>query len=184
MEGQGPKFFTQACKLRLEGIVSKRAVAPYLSRRTEDWLKVKCLNRQEFVIGGWMRSEKPGRELRSRLLGYYQGGKLVFAGKAGTGFGLAAGHELRARGSLSAELVAAVGNARTFSRGRDLAAWLGLVPRQATTGGKPRLLGISKRGNRYLRNATDPRRAHGSAEPRPADMSPSTHRLTEPHDAG
>ena len=48
-------------------------------------------------------------------------------------------------------LVAAVGNARTFARGRDLAAWLGLAPRQATTGGKPRLLGISKRGNRYLR---------------------------------
>lgn len=48
-------------------------------------------------------------------------------------------------------LVAAVGDARTFARGRDLAAWLGLVPRQATTGGKPRLLGISKRGNRYLR---------------------------------
>jgi transposase len=48
-------------------------------------------------------------------------------------------------------LVAAVGDAGTFARGRDLAAWLGLVPRQATTGGKPRLLGISKRGNRYLR---------------------------------
>jgi transposase len=48
-------------------------------------------------------------------------------------------------------LVAAVGNAATFARGRDLAAWLGLVPRQMTTGGKPRLLGISKRGNKYLR---------------------------------
>jgi hypothetical protein len=48
-------------------------------------------------------------------------------------------------------LVAAVGNAQTFSCGRDLAAWLGLVPRQATTGGKPRLLRISKRGNGYLR---------------------------------
>src|SRR3954465_3112416 len=48
-------------------------------------------------------------------------------------------------------LVAAIGNAETFARGRDLAAWLGLVPRQATTGGKPRLLGISKRGNTYLR---------------------------------
>ena len=47
--------------------------------------------------------------------------------------------------------MAAVGNARSFARGRDLAAWLGLTPRQATTGGKPRLLGISKRGNRYLR---------------------------------
>lgn len=48
-------------------------------------------------------------------------------------------------------LVAAVGDGRSFAKGRDLAAWLGLVPRQATTGGRPRLLGISKRGNRYLR---------------------------------
>jgi transposase len=48
-------------------------------------------------------------------------------------------------------LVAAVGNAATFGKGRDLAAWLGLVPRQATTGGRPKLLGITKRGSRYLR---------------------------------
>jgi transposase len=48
-------------------------------------------------------------------------------------------------------LIAAVGNAQTFTCGRDLAAWLGLVPRQATTGGKPKLLRISKRGNGYLR---------------------------------
>lgn len=48
-------------------------------------------------------------------------------------------------------LTAAVGDARSFGRGRDLAAWLGLTPRPATTAGKPRLLGISKRGNRYLR---------------------------------
>jgi len=48
-------------------------------------------------------------------------------------------------------LAAAVGNGATFARGRDLAAWLGLVPRQASTGGKSKLLGISKRGNKYLR---------------------------------
>ncbi|MGH9807292.1 MAG: IS110 family transposase, partial [Terriglobia bacterium] len=55
-------------------------------------------------------------------------------------------------GALNATaLVAAVGDARTFARGRDLAAWLGLVPRQATTGGKPRLFGITKRGSKYLR---------------------------------
>ena len=55
-------------------------------------------------------------------------------------------------GALNATaLVAAVGNAATFNRGRDLAAWLGLVPRQATTGGRPKLLGITKRGSRYLR---------------------------------
>ncbi|WP_108500926.1 IS110 family transposase [Paracoccus indicus] len=55
-------------------------------------------------------------------------------------------------GALNATaLVAAVGNAATFTKGRDLAAWLGLVPRQATTGGKPKLLGITKRGSQYLR---------------------------------
>jgi transposase len=55
-------------------------------------------------------------------------------------------------GALNATaLVAAAGDAETFARGRNLAAWLGLVPRQATTGGKPRLLGITKRGSKYLR---------------------------------
>src|SRR4051794_18283652 len=53
--------------------------------------------------------------------------------------------------TISTALIAAVGKAETFEHGRDLAAWLGLVPRQWTTGGKPRLLGISKRGNKYLR---------------------------------
>jgi transposase len=48
-------------------------------------------------------------------------------------------------------LVAAIGDGRTFGRGRDLSAWLGLVPRQATTGGRPKLLGITKRGSKYLR---------------------------------
>ena len=54
-------------------------------------------------------------------------------------------------GLISSTVIAAIGKAELFARGRDLAAWLGLVPRQSTTGGKPRLLGISKRGNKYLR---------------------------------
>jgi transposase len=53
--------------------------------------------------------------------------------------------------TIASALIAAVGKAKTFERGRDLAAWLGLVPRQFTTGGKTKLLGISKRGNKYLR---------------------------------
>jgi transposase len=53
--------------------------------------------------------------------------------------------------TVASALVAAVGRAESFNHGRDLAAWLGLVPRQFTTGGKPKLLGISKRGNKYLR---------------------------------
>ena len=53
--------------------------------------------------------------------------------------------------TIATALIAAVGKAETFEHGRDLAAWLGLVPRQFTTGGKPKLLGISKRGNKYIR---------------------------------
>ena len=52
---------------------------------------------------------------------------------------------------IATALIAAIGKAETFDHGRDLAAWLGLVPRQWTTGGKPRLMGISKRGSKYLR---------------------------------
>lgn len=67
-------------------------------------------------------------------------------------------------------LAAAIGDARCFGKGRDLAAWLGLTPRQATTGGKPRLLGISKRGNRYLRANL----IHGARAVLPAILSQDT----------
>ena len=67
-------------------------------------------------------------------------------------------------------LVAAVGDARSFGHGRDLAAWLGLTPRQVTTGGKPRLLGISKRGNRYLRTTL----IHGARAVLPAILAQDT----------
>jgi transposase len=67
-------------------------------------------------------------------------------------------------------LVAAVGNGQTFARGRDLAAWLGLVPRQVTTGGKPRLLGITKRGNKYLRKLL----IHGARSALPGLMNSGT----------
>jgi bifunctional non-homologous end joining protein LigD len=95
--GQGPEFFRHACELRLEGIVSKLANAPYRSGRGRDWLKAKCVNRQEFVVGGWMESEAAKRELRSLLLGYYRDGQLIFAGRVGTGFSLKTGRELMAR---------------------------------------------------------------------------------------
>ena len=61
-------------------------------------------------------------------------------------------------------LVAALGDGQAFARGRDMAARLGLTPRQQTTGGKPRLLGISKRGNRYLRKNL----IHAALAPLPA----------------
>jgi bifunctional non-homologous end joining protein LigD len=95
--GNGLQFFKQACKLRLEGIVSKLASGFYRSARGRDWLKVKCVNRQEFVVGGWMESEAAKRELRSLLVGYYTDGQLIFAGRVGTGFSLKAGRDLMGR---------------------------------------------------------------------------------------
>ena len=76
-------------------VVSKLATSPYRPRRTVEWLKIKCLHRREFVIGGWQESDKRGRSLKSLLLGYYdRAGALVFAGKGGTGFSLQLCHEL------------------------------------------------------------------------------------------
>jgi len=86
--GKGDAVFENACSMSLEGIVSKRAAAPYVQRRTRDWLKVKCHKRQEFVIGGYKLSTKASRAgFGSLLLGYHDGdGALVYCGGVGTGF--------------------------------------------------------------------------------------------------
>ena len=79
--GQGPEFFKAACQRHLEGIISKRATSPYRSGRGGDWVKTKCTLRQEFVIGGYRYSTRdPGRDLGSLLIGYYDRGKLIYAG--------------------------------------------------------------------------------------------------------
>ena len=73
--------------LHLEGIVSKRADAPYRSGRSGDWLKIKCASNQEFIIIGYEPSDKRGRLIRSLLLGYYDKDGLRYAGRVGTGWG-------------------------------------------------------------------------------------------------
>ena len=83
--GQGEALFDNFCGAGLEGIISKRADAPYVGSRGGTWLKTKCVKRQEFVIVGWTSSDK-GRGFRSLLLGVNEGGKLRYAGKVGTGF--------------------------------------------------------------------------------------------------
>ena len=85
VEGQGKALLEAICKARGEGVVSKRANAAYRNARTRNWLKIKCGERQEFVIVGWTKSEKQ-RGFRSLLLGLRERGKLKFAGKVGTGF--------------------------------------------------------------------------------------------------
>ena len=84
--GAGPEFFAQACRLGLEGIVSKRRDAPYHGARTPDWLKIKCIREQEVVIGGYTDPEGSRVGIGALLAGVYEGGQLVFAGKVGTGF--------------------------------------------------------------------------------------------------
>lgn len=79
----GDAVLQSACRLNLEGIISKRAAAPYRSGRTDTWLKAKCRGGQEVVIGGWSGSST---NLRSLLVGVYRGDHLLHTGRVGTGF--------------------------------------------------------------------------------------------------
>ena len=83
--GRGEALFQEVCKQGGEGIVSKKADAPYRGTRTRCWLKVKCIQRQEFVIVGWSESDKR-LGFRSLLLAAKEQGKLTYVGKVGTGF--------------------------------------------------------------------------------------------------
>src|ERR1051325_10428201 len=85
IDGNGAAFFKEACKHGLEGIVSKHADSAYESTRTRNWLKIKCIRRQEFVIAGYTLSDK-GLPFSSLVLGFYDKGKLIYAGRAGTGY--------------------------------------------------------------------------------------------------
>jgi bifunctional non-homologous end joining protein LigD len=83
--GKGEALFEQVCKQGGEGIVAKKASCPYKGMRTRNWLKIKCIERQEFVIVGWTTSDKR-IGFRSLLLAAKEKGKLTYAGKVGTGF--------------------------------------------------------------------------------------------------
>src|SRR5579871_731568 len=80
----GEAVLRSACKLSLEGIVSKRLDSPYRAGRVGDWTKAKCRGGEEVVIGGWSGE---GNQLRSLMVGVHRGGRLVYTGKVGTGFG-------------------------------------------------------------------------------------------------
>jgi len=97
IEGNGQAFFSEACRAGLEGIVSKRRDQPYRAGRHGGWVKTKCVQRQEFVIGGFTDPEGMRAGIGALLIGYYDGGRLVFCGKVGTGFTHKLALELRAR---------------------------------------------------------------------------------------
>ncbi len=84
--GGGKRVFEHACKLGLEGTIAKRAAAPYRAARGRDWLKIKCVARQEFVIGGYTPPGGSRQHLGALLVGLREGERLRYAGKVGTGF--------------------------------------------------------------------------------------------------
>lgn len=96
-DGKGEGLFRNACKLGLEGVVSKRVDAPYRSGRTEDWLKVKCLQGQEFAIAGYTDPAGARAGFGALVLGVREEGELRYAGRVGTGFTAASLKELRGR---------------------------------------------------------------------------------------
>ncbi|HYG68637.1 MAG TPA: non-homologous end-joining DNA ligase, partial [Anaeromyxobacteraceae bacterium] len=98
VEGDAEPVWREACRLRLEGIVSKRRDGPYLPGRATSWLKVKCTLRQELVVGGFTDPEGAREGIGALLVGTHDdAGALVFAGKVGTGFTRAVANALRAK---------------------------------------------------------------------------------------
>ena len=97
VDGNGGAFFAQACRMGLEGIISKRRDLPYRAGRHGGWVKTKCIMRQEFVVGGFTDPEGARAGLGALLIGHYVGEQLVFAGRVGTGFSHQAALDLRAR---------------------------------------------------------------------------------------
>jgi DNA ligase D-like protein (predicted ligase) len=96
--GDGELVRRHACQLGFEGIVSKTAAAPYTPGNRGLWRKAKCLNRQEFVVVGWTNPEGSRPHLGALLLGYYtDDGKLVYAGRVGTGMSEKVLKDLRRR---------------------------------------------------------------------------------------
>ncbi|MEA3057819.1 MAG: bifunctional non-ous end joining protein LigD, partial [Sphingomonadales bacterium] len=83
--GRGEELFREVCRMGGEGIISKKSGAAYRGTRTRDWLKIKCIQRQEFVIVGWSESDRR-RGFRSLLLAVRDQARLTYAGKVGTGF--------------------------------------------------------------------------------------------------
>ena len=83
---EGEDYYRTACQKGWEGIIAKNGDSVYVSRRTRDWLKFKCTQEQKFVISGYTDPRGSRSGFGALLLGYYRSGKLVYAGKVGTGF--------------------------------------------------------------------------------------------------
>jgi DNA ligase D-like protein (predicted ligase) len=94
---RGEELFAEACRKGWEGLIAKRADSRYAETRSRDWLKFKCAQGQELVIGGFTAPKGSRTDLGALLVGYYDGDRLRYAGKVGTGFDRATLHELAGR---------------------------------------------------------------------------------------
>jgi DNA ligase D-like protein (predicted ligase) len=89
--------FVAACRSGWEGLIAKRADAPYVAGRSKAWLKLKCVWEQEFVVGGFTDPSGSRTDFGALLVGYYDQGALRYAGKVGTGYTQATLHQLGTR---------------------------------------------------------------------------------------
>jgi bifunctional non-homologous end joining protein LigD len=94
MDGDASRIFMEACKLGLEGIVSKRRDMPYRSGRRDEWRKTKCTHSDEFVIGGYIEHSSIKGAIGSLAFGYWERGRLIYAGRVGTGWNQATAKKL------------------------------------------------------------------------------------------
>lgn len=111
-DGDGVAYYRQACRRGWEGIIAKRADSAYQGRRSPDWLKFKCVNQQELVVGGWTEPAGSRTDFGALLVGYYDDGNLVYAGKVGTGYDEPTLH------ALGEKLHALGRNSSPFARGK------------------------------------------------------------------
>jgi bifunctional non-homologous end joining protein LigD len=96
-ENSGEPYFREACRKGWEGIIAKDGNSAYGAGRSADWLKFKCLNEQEFVIGGYTDPQRSRIGFGALLVGFYEAGELKYAGKVGTGYDTATLHGLHAK---------------------------------------------------------------------------------------
>jgi bifunctional non-homologous end joining protein LigD len=124
--------FAEACRSGWEGLIAKRADAPYVAGRSKDWLKLKCVWEQEFVIGGYTDPTGSRTDFGALLVGYYEDGALRYAGKVGTGYTKATLHSLGSRLRKLETAQSAFVDARPIPRGAhwtrpDLVAQIGFA---------------------------------------------------------
>jgi bifunctional non-homologous end joining protein LigD len=146
--GDSPRRFADACRAGWEGLIAKRAGAPYVSGRSRDWLKLKCAWAQELVIGGYTDPAGSRSDFGALLVGYYEDGRLRYAGKVGTGYTAATLRDLGARLRALETAESPFVDARPIPRGThwmrpELVAQIGFA--QWTHDGRlrqPRFLGL------------------------------------------